>query len=163
MLLADVRTAAPGDATAISRLLAEAIREDYGSALGEIRVGRLVSDHCALPRIRAEIGIPGGAPGWLGWLVAAGPDGAVLGAVSGGVPVASEGEVYALCTTPTRRREGVGTALLAAATERMRAHGALSQRIGLPVEEAPALPFFTHHGFTALTPLRLGRPLRRLA
>ncbi|MET9606648.1 GNAT family N-acetyltransferase [Streptomyces sp. NPDC006512] len=157
MLLADVRTAAPGDATAISRLLAEAIRGDYGDLLGEIRARRLVSDHCALPRIRAEIEIPGGAPGWLGWLVAADAAGAVVGAVSGGVPVASEGEIYALCAAPAHRRQGIGTALLAAATGRMREHGATSQRIGLPVEQAPALPFFTHHGFTALTPVRLGR------
>ncbi|MEU8436718.1 GNAT family N-acetyltransferase [Streptomyces sp. NPDC029216] len=159
MLLADVRTAAPGDAAAISRLLAAAIREDYNSLLGEMRVSRLVSDHCSLPRIRAEIAIPGGAPAWLGWLVAADADGAVVGAVSGGVPVTSEGEVYALCTTPSRRRQGIGSALLAAADERMRAHGAAVQRITLPAERAPALPFFTHHGFTALGPVRLGRTL----
>lgn len=159
MLLADVRTAAPGDASAISRLLAEAIRDGYGEALGEIRVGRLVSDHCALPRIRAEIGIPGGAPAWLGWLVAADTDGTVVGAVSGGVPVAAEGEVYALCVTPARQREGIGTALLEAATRLMRAHGATYQRITLPVEQAPVLPFLTRHGFDALTPVRLGRAL----
>ncbi|MDK9499818.1 GNAT family N-acetyltransferase [Streptomyces katrae] len=159
MLLADVRTAAPGDATAISRLLAEAIRDGYGEALGDIRVGWLVSDHCALPRIRAEIEIPGGAPAWLGWLVAADTDGTVVGAVSGGVPVDSEGEIYALCVTPGRQREGVGTALLEAATGRMRAHGAAYQRITLPVEQAPALPFFTRHGFGTLTPVRLGRGL----
>ncbi|MEU3313779.1 GNAT family N-acetyltransferase [Streptomyces sp. NPDC006662] len=159
MLLADVRTAAPGDAAAISRLLAEALREDYAGLLGEMRVRRLVADHCSLPRIRAEIGIPGGAPAWLGWLVAADADGTVVGAVSGGVPLPAEGEVYALCTAPDRRRRGVGTALLAAVGERMRAQGAASQRITLPAEGAPALPFFTHHGFTALSPVRLGRSL----
>ncbi|KJY34986.1 GNAT family N-acetyltransferase [Streptomyces katrae] len=159
MLLADVRMAVPGDAAAISRLLAAAIREDYDSLLGEMRVGRLLSDHCSLPRIRAEIGIPGGAPAWLGWLVATDADGTVVGAVSGGVPVTSEGELYALCTTPGRRRQGVGSALLAAAGERMRTHGAVSQRITLPAESTPALSFFARHGFTALTPVRLGRAL----
>ncbi|MFI5620280.1 GNAT family N-acetyltransferase [Streptomyces sp. NPDC051567] len=159
MLLADVRTAAPGDATAISRLLAEGIRDAYGAILGGTGAERLVSDHCALPRIRAEIEIPGGAPGWLGWLVATDPDGAVVGAVSGGVPVPAEGEIYAVCASVTRRREGIGTALLAAATERMRAHGAQFQRITLPVGQDPALPFFEHHGFTLLTPVRVGRAL----
>ncbi|WP_405977917.1 GNAT family N-acetyltransferase [Streptomyces sp. NBC_00158] len=159
MLLADVRTAAPGDATAISRVLAEAIRDGYGEVLGDIGVGRLVSEHCSLPRIRAEIEIPGGAPAWLGWLVAADTDGTVVGAVSGGVPVAAEGEVYALCVAPARQREGVGTALLEALTGRMRAHGAAYQRITLPVEQAPALPFFAHHGFGTLSPVRLGRAL----
>ncbi|MEV7546271.1 GNAT family N-acetyltransferase [Streptomyces sp. NPDC089915] len=159
MLLADVRTAAPRDAAAISRLLAEAIREDYTDLLGEMRVGRLVSAHCSLPRIRAEIEIPGGAPTWLGWLVAADAEGTVVGAVSGGVPFPSEGELYALCTAPAHRRQGVGSALLAAAGTRMRAHGAESQRITLPAERAPGLPFFTHHGFTPLTAVRLGRTL----
>ncbi|MGW0392129.1 GNAT family N-acetyltransferase [Streptomyces sp. NPDC003042] len=154
-----MRTAAHGDATSISRLLAEGIRDSYGPALGETPVERLVSDHCSLPRIRAEIEIPGGAPGWLGWLVAVDADGVVVGAASGGVPVPAEGEVYAACAARGRRRQGIGTALLEAVTERMRAYGATSQRITLPVEQDPALPFLTRHGFTPLTPVRLSRAL----
>ncbi|MGW7098688.1 GNAT family N-acetyltransferase [Streptomyces sp. NPDC054838] len=159
MLLADVRSAAPGDATAISRLLAAAIRAGYEGTLGEIRTARLVSEQCSLPRIRAEIEIPGGAPGRLGWLVAADAAGRVVGAVSGGVPVAAEGELYSLCVAADRRRAGIGTALLAAATERMRAHAAAAQWIGLPVEADPSVPFFARHGFTDALPLRLRRPL----
>ncbi|WP_329199066.1 MULTISPECIES: GNAT family N-acetyltransferase [unclassified Streptomyces] len=163
MLLADVRSAAPGDATAISRLLGASIRQGYGAALGEIRTARLVSDQCSLPLIRAEIEIPGGAPGRLGWLVAADADGQVVGAVSGGVPVAAEGELYSLCVAAERRRGGIGTALLAAATERMRPYGATSQWIGLPTGlpagADPALAFLTRHGFTGATPLRLRRTL----
>lgn len=159
MLLGHVRTAASNDATSISRLLAVGIRDSYGEILGRTDTERLVSDQCALPRLRAEIEMPGGAPGWLGWLVAADPDGNIQGVASGGVAVPTQGEIYALCTAPGRRRKGVGTALLAAVTIRMVAYGATSQRISLPVGKDPALPFFTHHDFALVAPLRLGRML----
>ncbi|MCX5392307.1 N-acetyltransferase [Streptomyces sp. NBC_00094] len=120
---------------------------------------RLISAQCALPRIRAEIEIPGGAPGWLGWLVATGPAGAVVGVAAGGVPVPGEGEVYALAVADDSRRRGVGTALLAAASDRMRTYGAHDQRVELPAEEDPALPFYAHQGFSPLGPTRWSRLL----
>ncbi|MFJ6576765.1 GNAT family N-acetyltransferase [Streptomyces sp. NPDC004290] len=159
MQLAGVRTAAAGDATTISRLLADIIRSSYAGILDEIPMRRLISAQCALPRIRAEIEIPGGAPGWLGWLVATDADGAVVGVAAGGVPVPGEGEVYALAVRPNARRTGVGTALLTAATERMRGYGAREQRVELPAEADPALPFYSHVGFAALSPRRWSRPL----
>ncbi|MGW6418643.1 GNAT family N-acetyltransferase [Streptomyces sp. NPDC055055] len=159
MQLAGVRTAAAGDATTISRLLADIIRSSYAGILDEIPMRRLISAQCALPRIRAEIEIPGGAPGWLGWLVATDTRGSVVGMAAGGVPVPGEGEVYALAVAPRSRRTGVGTALLGAASERMRAYDAHEQRVKLPVEADPALPFYADQGFTPLSPGRLARPL----
>ncbi len=159
MQLAGVRTAAAGDAATISRLLADVIRSSYAGILDEIPMRRLISAQCALPRIRAEIEIPGGAPGWLGWLVATDPDGTVVGVAAGGVPVPGEGEVYALAVVSGSRRRGVGTALLTAATDRMRGFGARDQRVELPAEADPALPFYTRVGFTALAPRRLSRTL----
>lgn len=153
MQLADVRAAEAADATTISRLLAEAIRGSYSEILGDIPTRRLVSTQCALARIRAEIEIPGGAPGWLGWLVATGPDGAVIGAVAGGVPVPGEGELYALAVCPGSRRGGVGSALLEAASRRMRAFGATEQRVTLPADRDPSLSFYEHVGFAPLAPL----------
>ncbi|MFD3942985.1 GNAT family N-acetyltransferase [Streptomyces sp. NPDC058579] len=161
MQLADVRAAAAADAATISRLLADAIRGSYHEILGEIPVHRLVSTQCALPRIRAEIEIPGGAPGWLGWLVATGEDGTIVGAAAGGVPVPGEGEVYALAVAESSRRRGVGSALLGAATERMLGFGAFAQRVTLPsdADKDPSLPFYESQGFAPLNPTRLGRPL----
>ncbi|MBX9423723.1 MULTISPECIES: GNAT family N-acetyltransferase [Streptomyces] len=159
MQLAGVRTAAAGDATTISRLLADVIRSSYAGILDEIPLRRLISAQCALPRIRAEIEIPGGAPGWLGWLVATDAEGTMVGVAAGGVPVPGEGEVYALAVTDGSRRRGVGTALLTAATDRMRSYGARAQRVELPAETDPALPFYAHLGFTALSPTRLSRTL----
>ncbi|MFI8826844.1 GNAT family N-acetyltransferase [Streptomyces sp. NPDC053431] len=159
MQLADVRAAEAADATTISRLLAESIRGSYTEILGEIPTRRLISAQCALPRIRAEIEIPGGAPGWLGWLVATGPDGTLVGAAAGGVPVPGEGELYALAVTPGARRRGIGTALLTAAGERMRAFGATEQRVTLPAEQDPSLPFYAHQGFVPIGVTRLHRAL----
>ncbi|MFE7409546.1 GNAT family N-acetyltransferase [Streptomyces laurentii] len=159
MQLADVRAAGASEATKISRLLAESIRDSYTEILGEIPTRRLVSTQCSLPRIRAEIEIPGGAPGWLGWLVAAAPDGTLLGVAAGGVPVPGEGELYALAVTPEARCTGVGEALLAAATDRMRAFGATEQRVTLPTEDDPARSFYVRAGFAPLTTTRLTRAL----
>lgn len=146
----EVRSAASVEASAISRLLAVAIRDSYTGLLDGSAVQRLVSQHCSISRINAEIGIPGGAPGWLGWLVAV-EDGTVLGAAAGGVPLTGEGELYALCTAPNRRREAIGSQLLAAATDRIRAHGGERQAVSLPVQQDPAIPFYAHHGFVPRT------------
>lgn len=70
-----------------------------------------------------------------------------------------EGEVYALAVADGSRRRGVGTALLAAATDRMRSYGAHDQRVELPAETDPALPFYTQMGFGALGPTRWSRAL----
>ncbi|MFI8322858.1 GNAT family N-acetyltransferase [Streptomyces sp. NPDC085529] len=157
MQLAGVRTAAAGDATPISRLLADAIRSSYAGMLEEIPLRRLISTQCALPRIRAEIEIPGGAPGWLGWLVAEDAEGRLVGVAACGVPVPGEGELYALAVEEGARRRGIGTALLAAATDRTRAYEAREQRVQLPVAADPALPFYRERGFAALGPTRWGR------
>ncbi|WP_434591260.1 GNAT family N-acetyltransferase [Streptomyces sp. A5-4] len=155
----EVRPAVSAEASAISRLLATAIRDSYTGLLGSTDVERLVSRHCPLTRINAEIGIRGGAPGWLGWLVAVDADGTVLGTAAGGVPLAGHGELYALCMLPSRRHEGIGSTLLAAATDRMRAHQAERQSISLPTTKDPALPFYERHGFTG-DGTRLARTLR---
>jgi ribosomal protein S18 acetylase RimI-like enzyme len=158
MHLVEVRPAAHAEGLAVSRLLAEVIRDSYASLLGDTATRRLINANCSLTRINAEISIPGGAPGWLGWLVAADADGRIVGAVAGGVPAYGEGELYALCTAPDRRRGKVGSALLAAATERMTAHEARCQSVTLQAEDDPALAFYTAHGFTG-TGRRLHRTL----
>lgn len=145
----EVRNAAPAEASAISRLLADVIRVSYIELMGSAAVRRLVAHHCSLTRISAEIGIPGGAPGWLGWMVAAAEDGSVVGAAAGGVPMPGRGELYTLCTAPSRRREGIGSALLSATTGRMLTHSAEQQWVSLPCAQETTLSFFAHHGFKA--------------
>lgn len=157
MHLVEVRSAMLAEAPAISRLLAEAIRDTYTDVLSESAVQHLVSANCSLAQIKAEIGIPGGAPGWLGWLVAV--DGErVIGAAAGGVPTAGEGELYSLCTAPDSRGRGVGTSLLAAATDRMLEHDAKRQAVTLHSEQDPTEGFFRRYGFDG-TNRRLKRPL----
>ncbi|MFJ9029463.1 GNAT family N-acetyltransferase [Streptomyces sp. NPDC102274] len=144
----EVRPATPVEALAISRLLAEAIRDSYTGILEEPTVEHLVSTNCSLTRIKAEIGIPGGVPGWLGWLVAIDTEGTVVGVAAGGVPTAGEGEVYSLCASPALRGTGIGTALLTAVTERIREHDAKRQAVSLHSEQDPARGFFVRQGFT---------------
>jgi ribosomal protein S18 acetylase RimI-like enzyme len=154
----EVRTAASAEAVAISQLLAAVIRESYTGTLGKSVVERLVSTHCSLSRISAETGIPGGAPSWLGWLVATEADGQVVGAAAGGVPAPREGELYALCVAPNHRRAGIGSALLSVVTERMRRHDARRQSVSLPSDADPSLPFYETHGFAG-TDRRLSRAI----
>lgn len=153
-----VRPAIPADAAVISRLLGEAIRDSYSGLLKEADLQRLLSTHCPLDRLSAEIGIPGGAPGWLGWIVATDGDGEVIGATAGGVPLPGEGELYVMCTAVTHRRLHAGDALLSGITARMLDHDAARQSVSLPCEQDPALPFFRQHGFTQ-SGLRLTRKL----
>lgn len=143
----EVRPAAPADATAISQLLGKVIRDSYSGILNKSAVQRLVGTHCSLSRLHAEIGIPGGAPGWLGWLVAADAVGRIVGAAAGGVPMPGEGELYALGIAMDCRYRKIGGTLLAEVTDRMREHGAVRQGFSLPCEQDPALPFFARHGF----------------
>ncbi|MDH6223956.1 MULTISPECIES: GNAT family N-acetyltransferase [Streptomyces] len=145
--MVEVRPAAVTEAAAISRLLATVIRESYTGILESSIIERLVGTNCSLTRISAEIGVPGGAPSWLGWLVAADAGGQVVGAAAGGVPSPGEGELYVLCAAPDRRRHGVGSALLSALTERMRRNDAQRQSVSLPSAADPSLPFYTAHGF----------------
>ncbi|MBA0053158.1 GNAT family N-acetyltransferase [Streptomyces sp. AJS327] len=161
MCQVEVRSATPADASTISWLLADSLRGSYSGLVDADTLSQLLHTHCSLERIKAEVGIPGGAPGWLGWLVAA--DGrTVVGVGAGGVPSPTQGEVYALGVALERRREGVGSSLLTALSERQRDHGAVSQAISLPCPaervDAPGLPFLTARGFTG-SGTRLARPL----
>ncbi len=158
-----VRPAVEAEASSVSRLMADSLRNGYLSLLGKAEVERLVGRYCSLARIRTEIGAPGSGPGWLGWLVAVEPGGGVLGAAAGGVAEAGAGEVYCLCVNADRRREGIGSALLEAVSEQQRGAGARRQLISLHSPEDPLLPFLSRHGFRPreedLGGMRYARPL----
>ncbi|MBZ4015136.1 GNAT family N-acetyltransferase [Streptomyces purpurogeneiscleroticus] len=143
----DVRLAVEADTPAVSRIVAESLRNSYLDLLGKSAVERLVSQQCSLTRIRTEIGAPGSGPGWLGWLVATAADGTVIGAAAGGIAEAGSGEVYALCVTDAHRRKGVGTSLLTAVTDQQLRNAARQQRVSLLAAQDPAVPFLSRHGF----------------
>ncbi|MFR9793352.1 GNAT family N-acetyltransferase [Streptomyces sp. MB22_4] len=108
-------------------------------------VARLVATNCSLPRIAAERGMPGCAPGCsAGWWRAE-PDGRVVGAAAGGVPGGGVGGTHPLCAGPGRRR---GT-LLTARTDRTRAQTARTRGVTPQADGDPALPSCTAHGSTA--------------
>ncbi|MGW3269144.1 hypothetical protein [Streptomyces sp. NPDC001056] len=92
----DVRSAGVADVAPVSQPLAAVIRHRCTGRLPADDVARPVGTNCSPPRITAGTGTPGGAPGRLGRLVAAEPDGRVVGAAAGGVPGVGEGEIHTL-------------------------------------------------------------------
>ncbi|WP_051872400.1 GNAT family N-acetyltransferase [Streptomyces sclerotialus] len=154
----DVRLAVESDTPAVSRIVAESLRNSYSDLLGKSAVERLVSQQCSLARIRTEIGAPGSGPGWLGWLVATTADGTVIGAAAGGIAEAGSGEVYSLCVTGAHRRHGVGSSLLTAVTDQQLKNEARQQRISLLAAQDPAVPFLSRHGFRPAEESAADRP-----
>ncbi|MER6333686.1 hypothetical protein ABT298_31055 [Streptomyces sp. NPDC001034] len=71
------------DAAPVSQPLAAVVRHRCTGLLPADDVARPVGTNCFPPRIAAGTGIPGGAPARLGRLVAAEPDGRVVGAAAG--------------------------------------------------------------------------------
>ena len=59
------------------------------------------------------------------------------------------GEIFVLYLDPARRREGIGSLLLAAITEQQRAEGARQQWVSVEPENAKGLPFYRARGFEA--------------
>ncbi|WP_390314575.1 GNAT family N-acetyltransferase [Streptomyces gamaensis] len=143
----EIRPAVEAEASTVSRLLAEALRESYVPLLGESVTNSLIGRYCSISRIRTEIGVTRGDPAWLGWLVAATGRGEVVGAAAGGIVMAGCGELFSVCTAPAHRRRGVGSALLERLTDRHRAHRAREQWVSVRSGADPALPFLTRHGF----------------
>jgi ribosomal protein S18 acetylase RimI-like enzyme len=104
----------------------------------------VIAEYYTPERIRGEINP---SDGWDGWLVAV-DGGTVVGAGGGGMIEPHAGEVFVLYLDPARRREGIGTHLLAAITEQQLAQGAREQWVSVEPENAKGLPFYRARGFT---------------
>jgi ribosomal protein S18 acetylase RimI-like enzyme len=103
----------------------------------------VIEEYYTPERIAGEIAAP---EGWDGWLVAVDGD-SVVGAAGGGMIDPGVGEVFVLYLDPARRREGIGTLLLDAVTERQLAQGAREQWVSVEPENVKGLPFYEARGF----------------
>ena len=139
-----VRLAEAADVEGIARVCAEGWRDTYGDLYSADQIEAAIAEYYRPERIRDEIGP---REGWDGWLVAI-DDGTVVGAGGGGMIEPSAGEIFVLYLDPVRRREGIGTLLLAAITEQQLAHGAREQWVSVEPENTKGLPFYEALGFT---------------
>lgn len=95
-------------------------------------------------RIRKEILEIG--RGWNGWFVAV-DAGQVVGAGGGGFTGEETSELFVLYLDPDRKREGIGSKLLAAITTDQIARGAREQWVSVAKGNGMGIPFYEAVGF----------------
>lgn len=71
----------------------------------------------------------------------------VVGAGGGGMISDTDGELYVLYVEPTRKYQGIGTVLLDAITQELRALGAVVQWVSVAKGNHMAIPFYESRGF----------------
>lgn len=138
-----VRRADLPDVGGIARVCSEGWRDTYAGIYDAQRIEAVITEFYNPERVAAEVTAP---DGWDGWLVAI-DDGEVVGAGGGGMIDSDAGEVFVLYLDPQRRREGIGSMLLAAITQQQRAHGAREQWVPVERENEKGLPFYSARGF----------------
>lgn len=138
-----VRKANVEDVDAICRVCAEGYRATYPSLLPERFIERTIAEFYNPERVRSEIGA---SEGWNGWYVAE-ENGVAVGAGGGGMTGPGAGELFVLYVDPRRLGQGIGTRLLDAITEELRAQGAREQWVSTTKDNAKAIPFYKARGF----------------
>jgi ribosomal protein S18 acetylase RimI-like enzyme len=138
-----IRPAEAADLEGIARVCAEGWRDTYQDIYPAEQIEAVIAEYYVPERISTGLDA---REGWDGWLVAL-DDGTVVGAGGGGMIEPHAGEIFVLYLDPKRRREGIGTLLLAAVTEQQLAHGAREQWVSVEPENAKGLPFYEARGF----------------
>lgn len=154
-----IRPAAAGDLAGIVAVFLACWRHSYAGVLPEAVVAGM-SDTEATALWTNALAAPGGHP-----LVAVVPDGTIVGVTRHD----RVDTVQSLYVAPDTQRLGVGTRLLSAAVEALRAAGADIVRLWVFADNTAALSFYRRHGFTpdgttrvedayGIEELRLARP-----
>jgi GNAT superfamily N-acetyltransferase len=129
---ATVRPAGPGDVDAICRICSAGFRAGASGLLPDGIVEANIAAHFSPVRVAADIaGVP---PGWLGYQVATSGD---------------AGELFVLYLDLGRRREELGTALLSAVADQVRALDATELWASVTSGNTLAIPFYEARGFDA--------------
>lgn len=155
-----VRRAEPGDVPALAALVQE-VHVFHASALPEVfhSPTEIVLTPEEAARLIAE-------PGHV-WLVALGPDAAVVGYAHAEVQkqaasrlkrASARLHVHAMAVTLAERRRGAGRALLAAVRAEAAARGIEEVSLEVYAFNAAARAFYTSAGFTSLRELLVCRP-----
>ena len=83
-----------------------------------------------------------------GFTLVAERDGRIVGFLVVGRDCESQGHVITIDVLPEARRSGLGSRLMAAAEERLRALGCSAVFLETAVDNAPALAFYKRHGYS---------------
>lgn len=110
-------------------------------------ISRQIATYYDPVRVHAEIENAGTSPAWQGYVVAATPEGRVLGAAGGGVRDGTVGQVLVLYLRMNLRGRGIGTALLDFVTDQQRQAGAREQWVSVTEGNGLGLPFYLARGF----------------
>ena len=164
----EVRLARPGEADQVCEVCAEGFAASSAGILPPETIRRPAATYYSPDRVRAEIESAGATPAWQGYVVAADPDGQVLGAAGGGVRQGGLGQVYVLYLRMDLRGRGLGTALLDFVTDQQRRAGAREQWVSVTEGNDLGIPFYRARGFVeqdrvpfvdGAWSLRMARPL----
>lgn len=140
----EIRRAVLEDAPGISKVCTDGYRKTYPELLPESQIEKVIREFYNEERIRKEIVET--FRGWNGWFVAV-DDGQVVGAGGGGFTGEETSELFVLYLDPDRKREGIGSKVLAAITTDQIARGAKEQWVSVAKGNRMGIPFYEAAGF----------------
>lgn len=140
----EIRKADLEDIQGIIRVCSDGYRATYPGLLPEAYIEKIIEDFYCEERIRNEILNTDSA--WNGWFVAV-EDGQVIGAGGGGFIGENAAELFVLYLNPCRKREGIGSRLLACITAEQIQLGAKEQWVSVARGNTVAIAFYKAVGF----------------
>ncbi|MEQ6377064.1 GNAT family N-acetyltransferase [Bacillaceae bacterium S4-13-56] len=142
--MVEVRKAGEEDVKGIVRVCSEGYRHTYHELLPQKYIEQTISEFYNEKRVLNETLHV--SEGWNGWYVAV-DDGDVVGAGGGGFTGEGITELFVLYLDPSRKREGIGSKLLATITEEQAKRGAREQWVSVQKDNFMGIPFYEAVGF----------------
>ena len=139
-----VRKATEYEVDGIIKVCSDGYRVTYEELLPQEYIEKIISEFYYEERIRKEILET--SVSWNGWYVAI-DNNEVVGAGGGGFISDDVAELYVLYLNPNRKREGIGSKLLAAITNEQIEKGAVEQWVSVAKDNHLATPFYESVGF----------------
>ncbi|MGO1059145.1 GNAT family N-acetyltransferase [Planococcus sp. FY231025] len=140
----EIRKAVPDDVHGIRKVCSDGYRKTYPGLLPEERIEAIIEEFYNGKRIAKEVSNTGRE--WTGWFIVV-DGGQVVGAGGGGMTGEETAELFVLYLAPDRKREGIGSKLLAVITEDQVRRGAKEQWVSIAKGNAMGIPFYEAVGF----------------
>ncbi|MGM9985851.1 MAG: GNAT family N-acetyltransferase [Bacillaceae bacterium] len=140
----DVRKATLQDVQGIINVCSEGYRVTYPHLLPQNHIEEIIEKFYNVERITNEVIHTD--QNWNGWFVAIDSE-TVVGAGGGGFTDEHVAELFVLYLDPARKREGIGTKLLAVITADQIMRGAKEQWVSVAQNNDMGIPFYEAVGF----------------